>query len=97
MRPRYIYQCPFCRGNFTAIPPSTISCPHCNSILMVDYNQVTLIRPGIQPTPAGAPTIGGGAVGAIIGGLVAGVAGAVIGGIIGLLIGSAAGQRERQE
>jgi len=77
--------------------PSTISCPHCTSILAIDSEGARLISPGIRPTPTGATAIGGTTVGAIIGGAVGGAPGAVIGGLIGLLLGSAAGQRERQE
>ena len=97
MFPFSTYKCPFCHRNFVARPPSIISCPHCNSMLRIDSEGVYLISPGIRPTPAGVPVVGGAVAGAIIGAAVGGAPGAVIGGLVGLLMGSAAGQRERQE
>lgn len=93
MRPRYTYQCPYCSRHFTAIPPATISCPHCNSVLRIDYSGADLIREGLQPPPRGATTLGGILAGALIGVLLAGAAGGLIGGIVGAGLGSAAEKR----
>ena len=92
----YSFECPFCHRHFTAIPPSIVSCPHCNSLLRVDSRGATLIRRGIRPTPSVAAPASGAAVGVIIGALIGGGAGAVVGGLIGLGIGAASQRRGRQ-
>jgi len=93
MRPRYTYQCPYCSRQFTAIPPATTSCPHCNSVLRIDYAGAHLVRVGILPPPRGATTLGGVLAGAIIGVALGGAAGAIIGVVIGAGLGSAAERR----
>ena len=95
MRPHYTYRCPYCGRTFTALPPSTISCPHCSSVLRIDYEGVRLIKGGLRPPPRGAPTLGGMVAGGIIGGALAGPPGILVGGLIGALLGASAEKEKR--
>ena len=95
MRPQYSHTCPYCYRRFHAVPPGVVSCPHCNSVLEIDYERAILLRPGVKPAPQGTATVGGTVLGALIGGSLGGPPGAVIGGLIGLLIGGSADAQQR--
>jgi RNA polymerase subunit RPABC4/transcription elongation factor Spt4 len=88
---RYVFSCPVCNGRYYVPrdPPIRVRCPHCNSLLLTNWDSIYVIERGAIPIPPPGSkfplgAIGGGALGLVIGGPIGGLIGLLIGGMIGL-------------
>ena len=97
---KWNYTCVFCSRNFHRKfpPPGNVTCPHCQSKLIIDYNgQVSVYLQGRLPPSQGNDTVVGGLLGAILGAAVAGPPGAALGALLGGALGASTSNMEAIE
>lgn len=98
---RWSFSCIMCSGRFYTLrpPPSTLRCPHCRSLVSVEFDgRIVVLEQGRIPVPAPGTRPAAGAVGGlIVGGLIAGPLGALLGMLAGGAIGASVEELEAVE